>query len=109
MGPEAPVLGREQGVDLVFRDLFQGDGIVVPDTAPADFLAVAIEKCDRQILLLQPIVRSHIKSWNGEGQHDNRTGQSDGHRFGARLNRGFGIAGYVKPVHEGRKCGVSFA
>src|SRR6185503_16305291 len=46
---EAPVLGREHGLDQMIGIILQGDRVIVPDAARSDLVAEAVEEGDGQL------------------------------------------------------------
>ena len=52
---KAPILGGEHRFDDIIGILIDRHGVVVADAAPPHFHPIAVEKCDCEILLLQPI------------------------------------------------------
>ena len=82
---------------------------IMLDAAPADLLAVAVEKRDREILLLQPVVRGLLKRRNREGERDEAAADAERQRLAGEFGEDAATAGDVKPVHEGGKRGVALA
>ncbi len=82
---EAAVLGREGGLDEIVRKLFELVGIVEPDAAAADLLAVAVEEGDRELLRLQPVLVGLLEGRDGEREHDDAAGRAEGGRFARQV------------------------
>ena len=86
MVEEAPILGRDDGVDEVRRQLVEGHRIVVADAAAADLLAVAVEEGDREVLLLDVVVGDEVEGGRGEREQEQAGGNRDGESLAARLD-----------------------
>ena len=66
---EAAIFRRQDGLHDVIRQLLQRNRIVMLDAAMARNLAVAIQKCDGQILFLQPILGCLAERQRRQRQH----------------------------------------
>ena len=76
------ILGRERCLDQMIGELVQRDGVIVPDTARADLVAVAVEKGDGEFGLLQPIVvRCFPEGGDGKRQQHQQAACSYCQRF----------------------------
>ena len=72
---EAPVLGGEHGLDQIVGKLVERHGIVMPDAARADLVAVAVEEGHRQFRFLQPVVVGcFVKRRQRQRQRQHRAG-----------------------------------
>ena len=67
--------------------LVERDGVIVPNSARADFVAVAVEKGDGEFGLLQPIiVRGFPEGGDGERQHHDQAAHAKRQRLRRRLD-----------------------
>ena len=108
---EAAVLGGERRLDEIVGKVLERNRIVVLDAAAADRIAVAIEKRDGEVGLLQPVVVGGFAERRyRERQQQDQAGESDRRGFGQRLdeNPAFPPAD-IEAIHEGREALVEFA
>ena len=108
---EAPVLGREHRLDQVVGELLERDGVVVPDAARADLVAVAVEEGDGELGLLQPVVvGGFAEGRDRERQHQTQPADAERRAFRERLDQHPAPpAGDVEAVHEGGEALVVLA
>jgi hypothetical protein len=95
---EAPVLGGERRLDEVVGIVLELDGIVVPDAPAADLLPVAVEKGDRELLGLQPVVRGLAKGGQGEPEHDDAPRHAERQRLAGEVEHALLCAAHGEPV-----------
>src|SRR6202011_468303 len=100
--------GRDHRVDQILRQFVERDFVVVPDAAPANFLAIAVEKGYREIGFLQPVVGGFLEGRTGEGEGQQAEADSEGERLAGEFVEDVPPARKMESVHEGRKGGVIF-
>jgi hypothetical protein len=108
---EAAVLGGERRLDQIVRKIFQRDRVVVLDAAAADRRAVAVEELHGKVGFLQPVViGGFTERRDGQRQHQNQPGQTDGRAFRQRLDEDPALpAADIEAVHEGGVALVELA
>ena len=107
---EAPVLGRQHSLDQVVRKLVEGNRIVVPYAARADLVAVAVQKCDGQLGLLQPVVvGGHLEGRRRQSQQQHAAGGAQRGALRGQFDQAAPPAGGVEAVHEGGKALIALA
>jgi len=84
---EAAVFGGENGLHNEIGKLAERNGIVVLDAAMARELAVAIEKGDGEVLLLQPVLGCLAEGERGEREHDRRAHGAQRGRLAGEFDR----------------------
>ncbi len=73
------------------------------DAAPPDLFAIAVEKGDGEVLLLQPIVGGFLKRRDREGEREDAGPDPERQRLAGELIEDAPPSGDMEPVHEGRK------
>ena len=107
MVEEAAVLGGEQRMDEVGRQLVEGHRVVVKDPATPDLLAVAVEEGDGEVLLLQPVLGGQLERRDGQRQQQKAAGDRQGESLAADLDSDPPQAGNVKALHVKREAFVA--
>ena len=108
---EAPVLGGQHRLDQVVGELVERHGVVVPDAARADLVAVAVEEGDRELGFLQPVVVGGLaEGRDRERQHQDQPAGAERQPLRDRLDQvPAPPAGDVEAVHEGGEALVKLA
>src|SRR5947209_1780526 len=106
---KAAVLGRQHRLEQMLGKLIERDGVIVLDAAAADFIAVAIEESDREILFLQPIVRGLAEGRNGEEERQDGAAEAECQALASEFDTEAPPALHMEPVHEGGEARVSRA
>ena len=100
---EAPVFGREHGLDQMIGELVERHRVVMADAAAADLVAVAVEEGDGELGFLQPVVvGGFLERGDGERQQQDQPGGAERCAFGGELGEPAPPTGDVEMVHEGR-------
>ena len=98
---KAPVFGGQHRLDEMVGQLVEPHRVVVPDAALAEYVAVAVEKNDRELALLQPVLVGGLaERGHRQRQHHDRAGGTERHALRGRLDAEPLQAGDVEAVHE---------
>lgn len=98
---KTPVFRGERRLDEIVRQLLERNGVVDARPALADFVAVAIEKRDREIRFLQPVVATRFaERGHGEREHQDEPGGAERHALGCALDEQALYARDVEAIHE---------
>ncbi len=103
MAVEAPVFCGQHRLDEVVGQFLELQGIVVQDASLSDFVAVAVEECDGELLLLKPVLARLAEGGYGERQHDDATGRADIHGLAGPFERKAPAASHGETVEEAGK------
>jgi hypothetical protein len=99
---EAPVLGREHGLDQMVGKFLERHRVVVADAALAELVAVAVEEGDGELRTLEPVlVGGFVKGGDGERKEGDRAHGCEREAFGDRLDAEPLYACDIEAVHEG--------
>ena len=96
---EAPILGREHGLQEMVGKFAQGDGRVLLQAALADLDPVAAEKGDGEILSRQEIIAGQAKGRLGEHQKPDRAYGAERRRLAQKLDEEPANARDMQLVH----------
>jgi len=93
------------------RHLFERNRVIVLDAAVADFIAVTVQKGDRQFRALEPVlIRGLPERRNGKRQHEKEGAGAPGGSLRKRFDQNPAApAGDVEPIHNGGEALVKFA
>ncbi len=108
---ETPILGRQHSLDEMIGHFIERHRIVVLDAAAADLVAVAVEKGDSEIGLLQPIVVGSLPEGGyRQRQHEYEPAGAQRRRLRQRFDENPAApAGDMGAVHERGEPLVEFA
>src|SRR5690554_6528753 len=97
---EAPVLGGQNRLDDVVRQLVDRHGIALDDTALADLVTVAVEEGDGVVALAAPVLRRFLEGRHGEREHDDRADRSQREAFTRELDQPPPPSRYAEAAEE---------
>ena len=82
---EPPVFRRQRRLDHVVGEILKLVGIVEMQASAPDFLAIAVEEGDREVLGLEPVVFGLAEGGEGERQHRDRADRAEGGRLAGQI------------------------
>jgi hypothetical protein len=86
MVEEAAILRCKNRLDDMIGHLVDRHRIALDEAALADFVAVAVEEGDSEIVLRAPVPGRFLEGRHGQRQHDHRTACTQGEAFAQQLN-----------------------
>ena len=106
---EAAILGGDQRLNEVGRQILQRQRIVMLDAAPADVDAVAIKEGDRQFLLLQPVLGGLAEGGLRQRQQRGQADDAPGDAFRSPAGEALAPAMRRHALHEMGVADIAFA
>ena len=100
MVEEAAVFGCEDRLDDMVRQLVNGHGAAMQDTALANLVAVAVKERHGEIVARAPVLFRLVKGRDGQRQHDHGTDRAPGECFAKNFENRAPPAGDMEAAEE---------